>query len=95
MDNAPFVCLIHREDPVVTKCGHCFCMACAIIRYKKTPNCIGCGTEMMGIFNRAKDFEMKLDAKRKRREEKDDKGGVDELVEASDWLPVYMPVSSL
>jgi len=87
MDNAPFVCLIYREDyedPVVTKYGHCFCMTCAITRYKKTANCIVCGTGMMGIFNRAKDFEMKLEAKRKRREEKDDEGKVDELVEASD-----------
>ena len=74
MDNVPFVCLICREDyedPVVTKCGHYFCMTCAIKRYKKTPNCLVCGTGTMGIFNRAKDFEKKLEAKRKRQEEKE------------------------
>jgi len=78
MDNVPFVCLICREDyedPVVTKCGHYFCMACAIKRYKKTPNCIVCGTGTMGIFNRAKDFEKKLEAKRKRKEENEREEG--------------------
>lgn len=74
MDNVPFLCLICREDyedPVVTKCGHFFCMTCAIKRYKKTPNCLVCGAGTMGIFNRAKEFEKKLEAKRKRKEEKE------------------------
>jgi RING finger protein 113A len=88
MPNVPFVCLICREDyedPVVTKCGHFFCMTCALKRYKKTPNCIVCGTGTMGIFNRAKDFEKKLEAKRKRKEEKERKKleGLEEDEDAS------------
>jgi len=72
-ENLPFVCLICREDyedPVVTKCGHYFCMTCAIKRYKQTPNCFVCGSGTMGIFNRARDLEKKLEAKRQRQEEK-------------------------
>jgi RING finger protein 113A len=45
-------------------------MTCAIKRFKKTPNCLVCGTGTMGIFNKARDFEKKLQAKRKRKEEK-------------------------
>jgi RING finger protein 113A len=74
MNNVPFVCLICREDyedPVVTKCGHYFCMTCAIKRYKKTPNCIVCGTGTMGIFNKARDFEKKIEAKKSRKEERE------------------------
>jgi len=57
-------------------------MDCAIKRYKKTPNCLVCGTGTMGIFNKARDFEKKLEAKRKRKEEKERRkqgleGGVD------------------
>jgi RING finger protein 113A len=74
MDNVPFVCLICRadyEDPVVTKCGHYFCLSCALKRYKKSPNCVVCAAGTNGIFNKAKEFEKKLQAKRKRREEKE------------------------
>lgn len=95
MDNVPFVCLICREDyedPVVTKCGHYYCMDCAIKRYKKTPNCLVCGTGTMGIFNKARDFEKKLEAKRKRKEEKERrKQGLEEeteLVESEDDVDV-------
>lgn len=82
MDNVPFVCLICREDyedPVVTKCGHYYCMTCALKRYKKTPNCLVCGTGTMGIFNKARDFEKKIEAKKKRKEERErQKQGLDE-----------------
>jgi len=46
-------------------------MACALKRYKKSPNCVVCGAGTMGIFNKARDFEKKLEARRKRKEEKE------------------------
>ncbi|KAJ2557422.1 RNA-splicing factor [Coemansia sp. RSA 1933] len=58
----PFACLICRKPfvkPVVTKCGHYFCGACALAHYRKTPKCFACGTATAGIFNRAKDLEPK------------------------------------
>ncbi|CAK5262271.1 unnamed protein product [Mycena citricolor] len=55
-EDIPFACLICRKpytDPVVTRCGHYFCSACAIKRFAKTPKCIACGAPTGGIFNRA------------------------------------------
>lgn len=52
----PFACLICRKpytDPVVTRCGHYYCSACAIKRFAKTPKCLACGAPTGGIFNRA------------------------------------------
>ncbi|KAL7418341.1 RNA-splicing factor [Cryptotrichosporon argae] len=81
----PFACLICRKefaDPVVTKCGHYFCMNCAVERYKKSPKCYACGAPTSGIFNKAEKILAKLEAKRKRRmEEKgiveEDDGGIE------------------
>lgn len=55
-EDLPFACLICRKqftDPVVTKCGHYFCMACAIKRYEKTSKCFACNRQTQGIFNSA------------------------------------------
>ncbi|KAF8482561.1 hypothetical protein DFH94DRAFT_370168 [Russula ochroleuca] len=55
-DGIPFACLIGRHpftDPIVTRCGHYFCSACAIKRFAKTPKCAACGAPTGGIFNRA------------------------------------------
>ncbi|KAI0039769.1 hypothetical protein FA95DRAFT_1503749 [Auriscalpium vulgare] len=52
----PFKCVIGRHaytDPVVTRCGHYFCTACALRRYARTPKCAACGAATGGIFNRA------------------------------------------
>jgi RING finger protein 113A len=68
----PFACLICKQefdDPVVTKCGHYFCMKCAVERFKKSPKCYACGAATNGIFQKAEKLLLKLEAKRKRRME--------------------------
>ncbi|KAG1893287.1 uncharacterized protein F5891DRAFT_1166449 [Suillus fuscotomentosus] len=75
-EDIPFACLICRKpytDPVVTRCGHYYCSACAIKRYAKTPKCLACGAPTGGIFNRADQIIDKLN---KKRAEKDDIPGV-------------------
>ncbi|KAF4567306.1 RNA-splicing factor [Pleurotus pulmonarius] len=70
-EDIPFACLIcrkHYTDPVVTRCGHYFCSACAIKRYAKTPRCIACGAPTGGIFNRADKIIEKANKSRKQRE---------------------------
>lgn len=55
-EDIPFACLICRKpytDPVMTRCGHYFCSACAIKRYARTPKCAACHAPTGGIFNRA------------------------------------------
>lgn len=80
-EDVPFACLIcrkHYTDPVVTRCGHYYCSACAIKRYAKTPKCLACGTPTGGIFNRADKIIEKLNKKRQAKEEKDAEGSGDE-----------------
>ncbi|KAJ3746881.1 hypothetical protein EV361DRAFT_926859 [Lentinula raphanica] len=76
-EDIPFACLICRKpytDPIVTKCGHYFCSACAIKRFAKTPKCLACGAETGGMFNRADKVIAKM---KKKREEKDGSDGED------------------
>ena len=76
-EDIPFACLIcrkHYTDPVVTRCGHYFCSACAIKRYAKTPKCLACGATTAGIFNRADKIIEKINKKRTEREEKGKEG---------------------
>lgn len=71
-EDIPFACLIcrkHYTDPVVTRCGHYFCSACAIKRFAKTPRCIACGSPTGGIFNRADKIIEKANKSRKQKEE--------------------------
>ncbi|KAJ8596575.1 hypothetical protein M405DRAFT_849155 [Rhizopogon salebrosus TDB-379] len=71
-EDIPFACLICRKpytDPVVTRCGHYYCSACAIKRFAKTPKCLACGAPTAGIFNRADKI---IDKMNKKRAEKDD-----------------------
>jgi RING finger protein 113A len=71
-DDVPFACLIcrkHYTEPVVTRCGHYYCSACAIKRYAKTPKCLACGATTGGIFNRADKIIEKVNTKRKEKEE--------------------------
>lgn len=66
-EDVPFACLIcrkHFTDPVVTRCGHYYCSACAIKRYAKTPKCLACGAPTSGIFNRADKILAKANKKR-------------------------------
>jgi RING finger protein 113A len=71
-EDIPFACLICRKpytDPVVTRCGHYYCSACATKRFAKTPKCLACGAPTAGIFNRADKI---IDKMNKKRAEKDD-----------------------
>ncbi|KAI0759873.1 hypothetical protein BD413DRAFT_617555 [Trametes elegans] len=70
-EDIPFACLICRKpytDPVVTRCEHYFCSACAIKRFAKTPKCAACGTPTGGIFNRADKVIAKLKKKQEAEE---------------------------
>jgi RING finger protein 113A len=65
LEHIPFACIICREpykDPIVTKCGHYFCEACALKRYRKDPSCAACGAGTGGVFN--------VERKRKRAAER-------------------------
>ena len=88
-EDIPFACLIcrkHYTDPIVTRCGHYFCTACAIKRNAKTPKCAACGTPTGGLFNRADKVIEKMNKKRKEKEdaeaaEKDDSQGGEVKIE--------------
>lgn len=76
LEGIPFACIICKKsytNPIVTKCGHYFCEACALQRYRKSPSCAACGAGTGGVFNGAKGLRKILDRKReraKRRREK-------------------------
>ncbi|KAG9237677.1 hypothetical protein BJ875DRAFT_453155 [Amylocarpus encephaloides] len=76
LEGIPFACIICRgkyRDPIVTKCGHYFCEACALKRYRKDPSCAACGAGTGGVFNVAKGLKKLLGRKReaaKKRREK-------------------------
>ncbi|WWC64415.1 pre-mRNA-splicing factor CWC24 [Kwoniella dejecticola CBS 10117] len=78
-EEVPFACLICRQpftNPVVTKCGHYFCMNCATKRFIKSPKCYACGAPTSGIFNTADKILAKMEARNKAKREA--KGIVDE-----------------
>lgn len=67
LEGIPFACIICREGykhPIVTRCGHYFCEACALKRYRKDPTCAACGSGTGGVFNVAKNLKKLLDRKR-------------------------------
>ncbi|KAK2875151.1 RNA-splicing factor [Arthroderma sp. PD_2] len=69
LESIPFACVICKKpytSPIVTKCGHYFCEACALKRYRKNPNCAACGSSTGGVFNVAKKLSKLLDRKRER-----------------------------
>ena len=75
LEKIPFACVICKKEyksPIITKCGHYFCEACAIDRYrKKNPSCAICGGRTDGVFNVAKGLQKKLDEKKRRIEQKE------------------------
>ncbi len=82
LEGIPFACIICKKpytNPIVTKCGHYFCEACALQRYRKNPSCAACGAGTGGVFNGAKGLRKILDRKRerarKRREKALEAGG--------------------
>ncbi|WVF73166.1 pre-mRNA-splicing factor CWC24 [Kwoniella sp. CBS 6097] len=71
-EEVPFACLICRKpftQPVVTRCGHYFCMACAAKRFQKSPKCYACGAPTSGIFNTADKILAKMEARNKAKRE--------------------------
>ena len=69
LQKIPFACVICEkpyQHPIVTKCGHYFCEACALQRYRKNPSCAICGTGTGGVFNTAKKLNALLEKKRER-----------------------------
>ncbi|KAI6657635.1 RING finger protein [Oopsacas minuta] len=67
-DDLPFACLICREkftNPIMTKCKHYFCQACAVKRYKKNKRCYMCGQQTNGMFTPAKQLMEKIEKKTK------------------------------
>jgi RING finger protein 113A len=72
-DDLPFACYICRKEfqqPVMTKCKHYFCEACAIKQFSKSPACFVCGQNTQGVFNSAKELLKKIQDKKKRLEER-------------------------
>ncbi|KAI9850110.1 MAG: RNA-splicing factor [Thelocarpon superellum] len=71
LESIPFACIICKKsytNPIVTKCGHYFCEACALTRYRKSPSCAACGAGTGGVFNGAKGLRKLLGRKRARAE---------------------------
>ncbi|MCJ1376497.1 RNA-splicing factor [Loxospora ochrophaea] len=76
LEGIPFACVVCKKpytNPIVTKCGHYFCEACALQRYKKNPSCAICGAGTGGVFNGAKNLKKLLDKKRERAAKKREK----------------------
>lgn len=52
LPTACFICRGPFKSPSVqTRCGHCFCEACALARARTDPSCAVCGKATHGIFN--------------------------------------------
>lgn len=76
LEKIPFACVICKKpytNPIVTKCGHYFCEACALKRYRKDPSCAACGSGTNGVFNVAKKLNRLLERKREREKVKKEK----------------------
>ncbi|KFD54036.1 hypothetical protein M514_05055, partial [Trichuris suis] len=59
-DKMPTECPICQQpfkNPVITKCNHYFCEACALQHSRKTLKCFVCGKGTMGLFTNVKSLE--------------------------------------
>jgi RING finger protein 113A len=73
LEKIPFACIICKKpykNPILTKCGHYFCEACALKRYRKDPTCAACNAKTQGVFNGAKNLQKLLDKKQKWEDKK-------------------------
>ncbi|KAL1655728.1 RNA-splicing factor [Didymella pomorum] len=73
LEKIPFACLICKgpyKSPIITKCGHYFCEACALKRYRKDPTCAQCSAKTYGVFNGAKNLQRLLEKKQKWEDKK-------------------------
>ncbi|KAI8631649.1 hypothetical protein F5Y19DRAFT_424476 [Xylariaceae sp. FL1651] len=71
LEKIPFACIICKgpyKEPIVTRCGHYFCLPCALQRYRKDPSCAACGSGTNGVFNTAKTLNKLLEKKKERQE---------------------------
>ncbi|RYP44450.1 hypothetical protein DL768_009071 [Monosporascus sp. mg162] len=85
LEKIPFACIICRssyKEPIVTRCGHYFCLPCALQRYRKDPSCAACGAGTGGVFNTAKTLNKLLERKRERQARKREMA-----IEAGEALP--------
>ncbi|KAF2875317.1 hypothetical protein BDV95DRAFT_564806 [Massariosphaeria phaeospora] len=73
LEKIPFVCILCKKpykSPIITKCGHYFCEACAMQRYQKDPTCAVCHAKTQGVFNAARNLQKLLDKKQKVEDKK-------------------------
>ena len=73
LEKIPFACIICKnpyKTPIITKCGHYFCEACALKRYRKDPTCAACNAKTYGVFNGAKNLQRLLEKKQKWEDKK-------------------------
>jgi RING finger protein 113A len=73
LEKIPFACIICKKpykSPIITKCGHYFCEACALKRYRKDPTCAACNAKTYGVFNGAKNLQRLLEKKQKWEDKK-------------------------
>uniref|UniRef100_A0A671QSL9 RING finger protein 113A-like n=1 Tax=Sinocyclocheilus anshuiensis TaxID=1608454 RepID=A0A671QSL9_9TELE len=62
-EDLPFKCFICRDsfkNPIITKCRHYFCEACALQHYRKSKRCYVCNQQTNGVFNPAKELMAKM-----------------------------------
>ncbi|KAJ1565373.1 hypothetical protein HK405_012493, partial [Cladochytrium tenue] len=60
------------RDPVITKCGHYFCEACALKQHTGAGRCLVCEAPTTGVFNAARGFKARVEAKRRRMQDRAD-----------------------
>lgn len=80
LESIPFACIICKKpytNPIITKCGHYFCEACALKRYRKDPSCAACSSGTGGVFNVAKKLNGLLDRKREREKQRAERAAED------------------
>ncbi|KAI8950120.1 hypothetical protein F4801DRAFT_362552 [Xylaria longipes] len=73
LEKIPFACIICKgpyKEPIITRCGHYFCLPCALQRYRKDPSCAACSSGTNGVFNTAKTLNRLLEKKKARQERK-------------------------
>jgi RING finger protein 113A len=87
LESIPFACIICKtpyKNPILTKCGHYFCEACALQRYRKNPSCAACGAGTGGVFNVAKKLSKLLEKRERTKQRKEQALAKGEEVSESD-----------
>ncbi|KAI9682653.1 MAG: RNA-splicing factor [Trizodia sp. TS-e1964] len=98
LENIPFACIICKKsytNPIITSCGHYFCEACALKRYRRNPSCAACGSGTGGVFNGAKNLRKMLEKKRERARKLKEKQKEEGLEVSSDDEDSEEPTSEV